>query len=200
MGFIGGRGLCTALQRHYPLKRREQSSFSFEILPCSGEQCGSLFQPARLFVEELLQASLLARVEAPQPEILSDSDLVSGIALSPSTVENGCMRVAPGTHTHQIHPHRETWAEDNMLSRGQEIQVEVNEDDVVDVVLQPGEMSLHHVNIIHGSNPNPTDIARIGLSPASVSPSVTSPRRSSRSSPAIPRFWHAGRTTMATTS
>ena len=57
---------------------REQSSFSFEILPCSGEQGGSLFQPARLFVEELLQASLLARVEAPQPEILSDSDLVSG--------------------------------------------------------------------------------------------------------------------------
>ena len=42
------------------------------------EQGGSLFQPARLFVEELLQASLLARVEAPQPEILSDSDLVSG--------------------------------------------------------------------------------------------------------------------------
>ena len=57
---------------------REHSFFLFEILPCSGEQGGSLFQPARLFVEELLQVSLLARVEAPQPEILSDSDLVSG--------------------------------------------------------------------------------------------------------------------------
>ena len=65
---------------------REHSFFLFEILPCSGEQGGSLFQPARLFVEELLQASLLARVEAPQPEILSDSDLVSGDRLLPGCV------------------------------------------------------------------------------------------------------------------
>ena len=94
------------------------------------------------------------------------------IALSPSTVENGCMRVVPRTHAHQIHPHKETWADDNMLSRGQEIQVEVNENDVVDVVLKPGEMSLHHVNIIHGSNPNPTDIPRIGFATRYITPKV----------------------------
>ena len=41
-----------------------------------------------------------------------------------------------------------------MLSRGQEIEVEVNEDEAVDIVLQPGEMSLHHVKLIHGSNAN----------------------------------------------
>ena len=94
------------------------------------------------------------------------------IALSPSTVENGCMRVVPGTHAHEIHPHKETWADDNMLSRGQEIQVEVNEDDVADVVLEPGEMSLHHVNIIHGSNPNPTDVPRIGFATRYITPQV----------------------------
>ena len=59
-----------------------------------------------------------------------------------------------------------------MLSRGQEIQVEVSEDDVMDVVLKPGEMSLHHVNIIHGSNPNPTDIARIGFAIRYITPRV----------------------------
>ena len=56
-----------------------------------------------------------------------DSTLVTTawIALSPSTVESGCMRVAPGTQKDPIHPHKETWAEDNLLSRGQEVQVDV---------------------------------------------------------------------------
>ena len=68
----------------------------FEILPCSGEQCGSLFQPARLFVEELLQAFLLTRVEAPQPEILSDSDLVSGDRLLPGCIVSQAATVDAG--------------------------------------------------------------------------------------------------------
>ena len=48
------------------------------------------------------------------------------IALVPSTRENGCMRVVPGTHRGLL-PQRETYAEANMLSRGQEIAVEVDE-------------------------------------------------------------------------
>jgi hypothetical protein len=94
------------------------------------------------------------------------------VALTESTPENGCMRVVPGTHTHRIYPHKETWAEDNLLSRGQEIQAEVNEADVVDIVLRPGEMSLHHVNIIHGSNPNRSDSKRIGFAPRYIRPDV----------------------------
>ena len=53
--------------------------------------------------------------------------------------------------------HRETWAADNLLSRGQEIAVAVDLDKVVDVVLRPGEMSLHHVKIAHNSEPNRSD-------------------------------------------
>ncbi len=94
------------------------------------------------------------------------------IALTESTPENGCMRVVPGTHTDQIQPHKETWADDNLLSRGQEIQVDVDERDVVDIVLQPGEMSLHHVQIIHGSNANDSDHKRIGYAPRYVTPEV----------------------------
>ena len=48
------------------------------------------------------------------------------IAMVPSTRENGCMRVVPGTHRGLL-PQRETYAEANMLSRGQEIAVEVDE-------------------------------------------------------------------------
>ncbi|MDF2781553.1 MAG: syringomycin biosynthesis enzyme, partial [Geminicoccaceae bacterium] len=74
---------------------------------------------------------------------LEPADIVTAwIALSPSTVESGCMRVIPGTHTQEVVPHKDTFAERNMLSRGQEIAVEVDEASAVDVVLQPGEMSL----------------------------------------------------------
>ena len=92
------------------------------------------------------------------------------IALTDSTVDNGCMRVVPGSHRRPILPHRDTYAADNRLSRGQEIEVEVEERDAVDVVLRAGQMSLHHVNIIHGSNPNPSDGSRIGFAPRFTTP------------------------------
>ena len=94
---------------------------------------------------------------------LDPADIVTAwIALSPSTLENGAMRVVPGTHTTDIVPHSDTFNPDNLLSRGQEISVEVDEGQAVALELQPGEMSLHHVKLIHGSDPNPSDIRRIG--------------------------------------
>jgi non-heme Fe2+,alpha-ketoglutarate-dependent halogenase len=94
---------------------------------------------------------------------LEPADIVTAwIALSPSTPESGCMRVVPGSHHHDVIPHTETFAAANLLSRGQEIQVEVDEAAAADLVLQPGEMSLHHVKLIHGSNPNRSDDRRIG--------------------------------------
>lgn len=89
--------------------------------------------------------------------------LTAWVALSPSTRRSGCMRVLPGSHKGEIAPHKDTFAENNMLSRGQEMEVEVEETKVVDIVLQPGQMSLHHVMIAHGSDPNEADDRRIGL-------------------------------------
>ena len=95
---------------------------------------------------------------------LSHADIVTAwIALTPSTPESGCMQVVPGTHHREQVAHRDTFAENNLLSRGQEIAVEVNPEEVVDVVLQPGEMSLHHVRLFHGSEPNRSDLPRIGF-------------------------------------
>jgi hypothetical protein len=95
---------------------------------------------------------------------LEPADIVTAwVAFTPSTVESGCMRVVPGTHRSGILDHRETWAADNLLSRGQEIAVDVDLDKVVDVVLKPGEMSLHHVKIAHNSEPNRADHRRIGF-------------------------------------
>ncbi len=95
---------------------------------------------------------------------LEPADIVTAwVAFTPSTVESGCMRVVPGTHNSGILDHRETWAADNLLSRGQEIAVDVDLDKVVDVTLKPGEMSLHHVKIAHNSEPNRADHRRIGF-------------------------------------
>jgi len=94
---------------------------------------------------------------------LSSPDVTTAwIAFTPSVPDSGCMRVVPGTHRVQV-AHTDTFAKDNLLSRGQEIAVAVDEAEAVDIVLQPGEMSLHHVLIVHGSEPNRAAWPRIGF-------------------------------------
>lgn len=95
---------------------------------------------------------------------LSAPDICTAwIALTPSTPESGCMRVLPASHTTDQLPHRDTFAADNLLSRGQEIEVEVDASRAVDLLLHPGEMSLHHVRLIHGSEPNRAAHRRVGF-------------------------------------
>lgn len=94
---------------------------------------------------------------------LSSPDVATAwVALTPSTPESGCMQVVPGTHRAQV-PHEDRFDDANLLSRGQEVAVRVDPASVVDVVLQPGEMSLHHVLLFHGSEPNRSPHPRIGF-------------------------------------
>jgi non-heme Fe2+,alpha-ketoglutarate-dependent halogenase len=93
------------------------------------------------------------------------------IALSPSTLENGCMQVVPGTQKMEL-PQRETYALDNALSRGQEIALEVDESKAVALMLDAGEMSLHHIGIAHGSKANTSDHPRIGIAVRYIAPEV----------------------------
>lgn len=89
--------------------------------------------------------------------------LTAWVALSPSMRASGAMRVVPGSHLHDQLPHRDTFAAGNLLTRGQEVQVQVDAAAAIDVELQPGEFSLHHVCIVHGSDPNCGADRRIGL-------------------------------------
>jgi hypothetical protein len=91
-----------------------------------------------------------------------EDEVTAWIALSPATAASGCMRFVPGSHN-QIVEHNNTHADNNMLSLGQEIAVEVDEADAVDAELGPGQMSLHHGRVFHGSNPNRTGDRRIGI-------------------------------------
>jgi non-haem Fe2+, alpha-ketoglutarate-dependent halogenase len=103
----------------------------------------------------------------------AEGDVVTAwVALSPSTPESGCMRVVPGTHLREVVPHSDTFGAHNMLSRGQEIAVEVDEAHAVDLVLEPGQMSLHHVKIFHGSHQNRADDRRIGFAIRYLPPHV----------------------------
>jgi hypothetical protein len=95
---------------------------------------------------------------------LSEPDIITAwVAFTPSTPQSGCMRVIPGTHTKDQLPHTDTHAGNNLLSRGQEVAVEVDEREAVDIVLAPGQMSLHHVRLIHGSGVNKAAHRRVGL-------------------------------------
>src|SRR3984885_748281 len=95
---------------------------------------------------------------------LEPPDIITAwVAFTDSNAANGAMRVIPATHKMDQVPHRDTFAADNLLSRGQEIEVEVNARDAAMLELAAGEMSLHHVRLIHGSDPNPSDDRRIGF-------------------------------------
>jgi len=94
------------------------------------------------------------------------------IALSPSNIETGCMTMISGSHKSEIRKHEDTYAENNILTRGQVIP-NVDENKAVDIILRPGEMSIHHGAIIHGSQPNNSDQRRIGFSLQSyISPEI----------------------------
>ena len=93
----------------------------------------------------------------------SDEVLTAWVALSDSRPESGCMGFVPGSHRMRQIPHHDTFDPDNLLTRGQEIEVDVDPGSVVDVVLRAGEMSLHHVLMVHGSGPNASDEPRIGV-------------------------------------
>lgn len=95
------------------------------------------------------------------------------IALTESTPANGCLRVVPGSHRQRILPYKESPTADNLLVSGLEVAVEVDENQAVDVVLAPGEMSLHQVDIIHGSSANRSEASRIGYAVRYVAPELS---------------------------
>ncbi len=94
---------------------------------------------------------------------LSSPDVCTAwIALSPANKVSGCMKFIAGTHVTQVE-HSDTFHKDNLLTRGQEIAVQVDESKAIYAELKPGQASLHHVLLFHGSAPNRSDDRRIGL-------------------------------------
>jgi ectoine hydroxylase-related dioxygenase (phytanoyl-CoA dioxygenase family) len=95
---------------------------------------------------------------------LSSRNVVTAwFAISPASVEAGCMKVMPGTHTGDTLSHEDTYDSDNMLTRGQSIRG-IDEARAASMPLAAGEMSLHNYCLAHGSGPNLSPDRRIGVS------------------------------------
>jgi non-heme Fe2+,alpha-ketoglutarate-dependent halogenase len=85
------------------------------------------------------------------------------VAFTPSNSENGCVRYMPGSH-HEPLAHDNTRDPNNLLGRRERLVGDVDESRAVSAVLAPGEMSLHDVLIVHGSEPNRSPSRRVGFS------------------------------------
>jgi len=101
-----------------------------------------------------------------------EQEVTAWFALTPSNLENGCMRFVPGSHEKKVVPHVDSFAQDNLLTRGQEIAVEVDEASAVNVVLRAGQASFHHGHMFHASGPNGTNSRRIGAALRYIAPSM----------------------------
>lgn len=87
------------------------------------------------------------------------------LAIDHSDRENGCMRGIPGTQSERLLAEDELVKQEdggNVLGSGIDPR-RIRDSQAVDIILKPGDVSVHHPNLIHGSNPNNSDRWRRGL-------------------------------------
>ena len=84
------------------------------------------------------------------------------VAITDSNEKNGCMRMWSGSHKDNLRDHDQRFNEDNLLTRGQTVK-NVPKEKTTPLVLEAGQMSLHHPTIVHGSELNNSNDRRIGF-------------------------------------
>ncbi|MFT4716990.1 MAG: non-heme Fe2+,alpha-ketoglutarate-dependent halogenase [Paracoccaceae bacterium] len=87
--------------------------------------------------------------------------ITAWVALTTASEESGCMRMIPGSQG-DIRDHNDTYGEENILTRGQEVQ-DVDESKAVSTPLKAGQMSIHSARVVHSSLPNRSNDRRIGF-------------------------------------
>ena len=94
-----------------------------------------------------------------------DGVLTVWLALSDALEDNGAMQVICGSHVDGFRQHSNSFDGNNMLMSDQ--NAELTKDDLkrrITIELLPGQFSIHHSMVLHGSGPNTSDRSRIGLS------------------------------------
>ena len=84
------------------------------------------------------------------------------VAITDSNEHNGCMRMWSGSHRNNLKEHEQTFNKGNLLTRGQTVN-NVPKEKTTPLVLEAGQMSLHHPMVVHGSDLNKSDDRRIGF-------------------------------------
>ena len=85
------------------------------------------------------------------------------ISITDSTLENGYMSYLPKSHKLGQIDHVDTWDKNNIISRGEKADINIDESLAVPVIMNAGDASLHHLFTLHKSVPNKTDKFRIGV-------------------------------------
>jgi len=85
------------------------------------------------------------------------------IAVDDSTKNNGCLRVIRGSHKEKrVRKHVTNYAPG--LALNEELpSSEVDQNEAVDLILKAGQISLHDVFLVHGSEPNRSAKSRRGM-------------------------------------
>ncbi len=84
------------------------------------------------------------------------------IALDDATLENGCMRVIPGSHRMGEFSHEQSDREDLVLNNVLN-DPRIDLSTAYDLAIEAGQISLHDVGIVHGSKPNTSGKRRAGF-------------------------------------
>ena len=90
-------------------------------------------------------------------KIKMDKGLTVQVALSQSSILNGCLQILPKSHKKDYN-HYDKKDTNNLLARGQEVMLSSEESKgLKNVILNPGEFCAFHGNIVHGSQVNNSD-------------------------------------------
>jgi ectoine hydroxylase-related dioxygenase (phytanoyl-CoA dioxygenase family) len=84
------------------------------------------------------------------------------VAITDSNEKNGCMRMWSGSHKDNLKEHDQKFNEGNLLTRGQTVK-NVPKEKTTPLILEAGQMSLHHPTVVHGSELNKSNDRRIGF-------------------------------------
>lgn len=85
------------------------------------------------------------------------------LAIDDATIENGCLKFMPGSHkTKSLRPHR-TNKDPNFTLHQELLESEYDDEKAFPLELEAGQMSLHDVYLLHGSEANNSGKARRGM-------------------------------------
>ncbi len=108
-----------------------------------------------------------------QPALNPARNLSSWMSMNGATIQNGCVRVVPGTHTARLERQMgKAEKGKGLFGRGYAVQYVVDTSTAVPIVLEPGEFFLFNEKTLHGSTDNMSDDRRLGLATRVTTPDV----------------------------
>ena len=85
------------------------------------------------------------------------------MAIDKATLDNGCLRLIPGSHRQRLLREHQINTSPDLTLNQELIATEFSKDEAVDLTLEAGQISLHDVYLVHGSEENKSPNPRRGM-------------------------------------